>query len=54
MITFICGLFNDKTKNPTTLIDTEKRLVVARGKVGGGQIGLWGQNIQTSSYQINK
>ena len=37
------------------LIDTEKRLVVARGRgVGCGKIGEGGPKVQTSSYEISK
>ena len=48
---FIC-VWNIKKKNEQTkLIDTENRLVVARGE---GKMGEGGQEVQTSSHKINK
>ena len=47
-----CGIKQNKTNNKTKLIDTENRLVVGRGRVGGvGETSEGGQRVQTSSIK---
>ena len=44
--------FKTKTKPNKKLVDTEKRLAVARGG-GVSKMSEGGQKVQTSSYKIN-
>ena len=43
-----------ESKEETKLIDTEKRLVIVRGREMGGQNGKGDQKVRTSSYKTNK
>ena len=55
MNTIRSHLYVESKKQKYKLVDTENRLVVARG--GGrrvGKMGEGGQKVQTSSYKINK
>ena len=48
---------NEQTKeNKTKIIDTENKMVFARGEWwwGEGETGEEGQEVQTSNYKINK
>lgn len=55
MIPLICGIRKTNTTK-TTLTDTEKRWVVARGRAWevGGQMGEGAQKVPTSSYKIHE
>ena len=43
-----------RKKEKTKFIETESRLVIARGRGGVGEMGEGGQSVQTSSYKMSK